>query len=189
MSGNVIVPTLRQPVGGMANPPPQSSTGVWAEFQAATTELKAFSRRGFFTLVGLVSLATASLAATVLSLRFLLPNVTYDEALLFKAGRPDDYPIGSTTIFTDKRAVLNRDQDGFSAILLICTHLGCTPRWFQSDAMFRCPCHGSRFLRDGVRFYGPAPRPMDALLVGQAPDGSLYIDRSKIVSRAIRLQA
>lgn len=173
----------------MANLAPPSTTGVWADLRAATVELKAFSRRGFFTLLGLVSLATASLAATVLSLRFLLPNVTYDEPLLFKAGQPSDYPVGSTTIFTDKRAVLNRDADGFSAILLICTHLGCTPRWFQSDEMFRCPCHGSRYLRDGVRFYGPAPRPMDALLVGQAPDGTLYIDRSKIVARADRLKA
>ena len=149
-------------------------------------EMKAFSRRGFFTLVGLVGLAVATLAATVLSLRFVIPNVTYDESLLFKAGAPEDYPVGSTTIFSDKRIALNRDIDGFYAVSLICTHLGCTPRWFQNDSMFRCPCHGSRYLRDGVRFYGPAPRPMDVVQVGISPDGQLFVDRGKIVQRTER---
>jgi cytochrome b6-f complex iron-sulfur subunit len=149
-------------------------------------EMRAFSRRGFFTLVGLVGLSVATLAATVLSLRFVIPNVTYDESLLFKAGLPADYPIGSTTIFSDKRIALNRDVDGFYAVSLICTHLGCTPRWFQNDNMFRCPCHGSRYLRDGVRFYGPAPRPMDVVKVGVSPDGQLFVDRGKIVPRTVR---
>jgi cytochrome b6-f complex iron-sulfur subunit len=154
------------------------------EVKAGIEEMKAFSRRGFFTLVGLVAFSVANLAAAVLSLRFVIPNVTYDEALLFKVpGTPSDYPVGSTTIFSDKRVALNRDADGFYAISLICTHLGCTPRWFQSDSMFRCPCHGSRYLRDGVRFYGPAPRPMDVVRVGLAPDGTLFVDRSKVVAR------
>ena len=148
--------------------------------------MREFSRRGFFTLVGLVGLTVATLAATVLSLRFVIPNVTYDESLLFKAGNPDDYPVGSTTIFSDKRIALNRDLDGFYAVSLICTHLGCTPRWFQNDNMFRCPCHGSRYLRDGVRFYGPAPRPMDVVQVGVGPDGQLFVDRGKIVPRTDR---
>ena len=148
--------------------------------------MKAFSRRGFFTLVGLVAFSVANLAAAILSLRFVIRHVCYDESQLFKAGSPADYPIGSTTIFSDKRVALNRDVDGFYAISLICTHLGCTPRWFESDAMFRCPCHGSRYLRDGVRFYGPAPRPMDVVRVGLAPDGTLFVDRSKIVARTER---
>jgi cytochrome b6-f complex iron-sulfur subunit len=156
------------------------------EISAGIEEMKAFSRRGFFTLVGLVAFSVANLAAAILSLRFVIPNVTYDESQLFKAGSPSDYPIGSTTIFSDKRVALNRDVDGFYAISLICTHLGCTPRWFESDAMFRCPCHGSRYLRDGVRFYGPAPRPMDVVRVGLAPDGTLFVDRSKIVARTER---
>ena len=156
------------------------------EVTTGLEELKAFSRRGFFTLVGLVGLAVATLAATVLSLRFVIPNVTYDESLLFKAGSPQDYPVGSTTIFSDKRIALNRDVDGFYAVSLICTHLGCTPRWFQNDSMFRCPCHGSRYLRDGVRFYGPAPRPMDVVQVGVGPDGQLFVDRGKIVARTDR---
>ena len=148
--------------------------------------MRLFTRRGFFTFVGIVVFSVANIAALVLSLRFVIPNVTYDEPQLFKAGVPDDYPVGSTTIFSDKRVALNRDPDGFYAISLICTHLGCTPRWFQNDSMFRCPCHGSRYLRDGVRFYGPAPRPMDNVQVGVAPDGTLFVDRAKVVARTTR---
>ncbi|HEY8739630.1 MAG TPA: Rieske (2Fe-2S) protein [Candidatus Dormibacteraeota bacterium] len=157
------------------------------EISAALTEVKAFSRRGFFTLVGLMSLAVASLTAGVLSLRFLVPNVTYDEPLVFKAGVPADFPVGSTTIFSDKRVAINRDPDGIYAISMVCTHLGCTIRWFRNDVMFRCPCHGSRYLRDGVRFYGPAPRPLDNFQISLAPDGTLVVDRGKIVPRNTRL--
>ncbi len=157
------------------------------DLRGAVFELKAFSRRGFFTIVGLVGLAVGTLAAAVVSLRFLIPNVTYDEPLVFKAGQATDYPVGSTTIFADKRTSINRDVDGFYALSLICTHLGCTVRWFQTDNMFRCPCHGSRYLRAGVRFYGPAPRPLDRYQVIKAPDGTLVVDRGTLVSRNYRL--
>jgi cytochrome b6-f complex iron-sulfur subunit len=159
------------------------------EVENGLLEMKNFSRRGFFTLVGLLTFTVANLVALVLSLRFIVPNVTYDEPLLFNAGPPADYPVGSTTVRSDKRVALNRDADGFYAISLICTHLGCTPRWFQSDNMFRCPCHGSRYLRNGVRFFGPAPRPMDTVKVELAADGTLLVDRGKIVPRTTRLKA
>ena len=166
--------------------PPTDPIDWRTEVQKALEEMRLFTRRGFFTFVGILVFGVANLAALIISLRFVIPNVTYDQPQLFKAGVPDDYPVGSTTIFSDKRVALNRDPDGFYAISLICTHLGCTPRWFQNDSMFRCPCHGSRYLRDGVRFYGPAPRPMDNIQVGQAPDGSLFVDRAKVVARTTR---
>ena len=112
-------------------------------------------------------------------------------------------------MLTDKRVVINRDPDGFYAISLICTHLGCTPRYFpdvtsdliaqgvhglranqQQNALpgFKCPCHGSRYYRDAVNFFGPAPRPMDRVHVEVARDGKLFIDRSIVVARSFRLK-
>lgn len=162
-------------------------TSARRDIAAALTELRTFTRRGFFTLVGLVTFAIATLVSAVLSLRFLIPNVTYDPPLVFKAGTAADFPIGSTTIFSDKRVAINRDPDGIFALSMVCTHLGCTVRWFQTDAMFRCPCHGSRYLRNGVRFFGPAPRPLDNFRVELAPDGTLAVDRSRLVPRTTRL--
>jgi len=54
---------------------------------------------------------------------------------------------------------------------------------------FKCPCHGSRYFRDAINFFGPAPRPMDRVSVELGRDGRLLIDRSVVVDRNFRLKA
>ena len=44
------------------------------------------------------------------------------------------------------------------ALLVTCTHLGCTPNYLQAEGKFKCPCHGSGFrAATGINFEGPAP--------------------------------
>jgi cytochrome b6-f complex iron-sulfur subunit len=166
----------------------EASAGGWrADLAHAGGELRAFSRRGFFTLVGLVALGVATISALVLSLRFVTPSIVTPAPRLFPAGRPESFPVGSTTVFADQRVALNRDVDGFYAVSMVCAHMECTVRWFATEGMFRCPCHGARFLRDGDRFYGPAPGPLarwDVMLRG---DGSILINLDKRVGEATRL--
>jgi len=106
-------------------------------------------------------------------------------------------------IFDGKFWLLNRkagpsiagddSPGGLIALYHKCPHLGCTVP-YRSDftfdnkkGWFRCPCHGSRYLRDGVRFYGPAPRPLENFQISLAPDGTLVVDRGKIIPRTTRL--
>ncbi len=160
-------------------------------------------------MLGWSALVLASLGALYQSLKYIFPNALYEDPAAFKAGPPSEYAVSSTTVITDKRVVINRDSDGFYAIRLVCTHLGCTPRYFSdvtSDLIaqgisglratkanpavegFKCPCHGSRFYRDAINFFGPAPRPMDRLNIEVSRDGRLFVDRGRIVDRSFRLK-
>jgi cytochrome b6-f complex iron-sulfur subunit len=51
--------------------------------------------------------------------------------------------------------------EGFVALYGVCTHLGCLPRWVDTNNRFECPCHGSKFQKNGRYIEGPAPRSMD----------------------------
>ena len=86
-----------------------------ANFKRLMADSREMSRRSFFAMVGWGAFTVASLAALWESLNFMnLPRTAlYEEPAAFKAGPPGDYGVGSTTVLTDKRVVINRDQDGW----------------------------------------------------------------------------
>jgi Rieske Fe-S protein len=66
-----------------------------------------------------------------------------------------------------------REGDHFSALSLICTHLGCTVKQ-QADG-FVCPCHGSRYDKKGSVVRGPAAKSLPALSVEITAGGWLRL--------------
>ena len=148
---------------------PENDPGIWR-----------ISRRNFFSVAGWASFFVFIATSTIGTLRFMFPRVLFEPPSSFKAGFPQDFLIGevSEKYKDDYRVWIIRDAEGFYALLAICTHLGCTPRWLSSENKFKCPCHGSGFRRTGINFEGPAPRPLERLKIAFAPDGQLLIDRN-----------
>lgn len=139
------------------------------------------SRRGFFQLsMGWVAGTFAAAATAIATMRFLVPNVVFEPAQLFKAGAPEDYPDGSITFLEDERVFLLRRGNTFRCLSAVCTHLGCTVN--RSEKGFHCPCHGSVFNRDGAVESGPAPRALTWYLVTLSKDNRLLVDKGQNVA-------
>jgi len=141
-------------------------------------------RREFFARLGLAwltfSVAFAGGLAAVLA--FMVPRVDFTKVDVFKVGPPSDFP--PNTVDVSFRAahrvwIVNHDQQIF-AIQAVCTHLGCTPNWMESERKFKCPCHGSGYTIDGINFEGPAPFPMRRYEVSLADDGQIVVNEGRL---------
>lgn len=159
-------PAIKKP---KQDKPPERDAGIWR-----------ISRRNFFSVAGWASFFVFLATSTIGALRFMFPRVLFEPPSAFKAGFPEDYLMGEVSEkFKDEfRVWIVREADGFYALSAICTHLGCTPRWFAAENKFKCPCHGSGFRRTGVNFEGPAPRPLERLKISISSDGQLLVDRN-----------
>ena len=142
------------------------------------------SRRDFLTNLGYGAFLAASGTLAAMFARFLTPNITTPVPGPVEIGMPDEYAVGSLTQIENARAYLGRDAQGFYAIVAICTHLGCTPRLDGNE--FACPCHGSRFARDGRVLSAPATRALDRAFVGRNVNGKLLVDCSRRVDADYR---
>ena len=55
-----------------------------------------------------------------------------------------------------KFAVYKDQQGELHVFNATCTHLGCVVQWNGDEKSFDCPCHGSRFSKEGKVINGPA---------------------------------
>jgi len=123
------------------------------------------TRDGFLYLSGALALGGL--------LRFLNFQTEPAPQTDFDLGLAADFPLNSSTLLTDIPAVLLHTESGFSALSLVCTHLGCTVE--QKTNGFDCPCHGSRFTSDGKVIHGPASKPLRTLRVELTDKGTLKL--------------
>lgn len=81
---------------------------------------------------------------------------------VLEAGSVNDFPKNSVTPFRQGKFYLVRRNDGgFLAVSLKCSHLGCSIAWNESENQFICPCHSSIFDINGEVLKPPAPRALD----------------------------
>ena len=153
-----------------------------AETEAGTAG--AMDRRDFLNGIAGAALAVAAVGTCVVTVEFLSPNVLYEPPTSFRIGPPENYALDSVTYIPEQQVYIVREPAGFSAISAICTHLGCITQWNADLDMIACPCHGSRFKKDGTVAQGPAPRPLQRFAVQLTPDGNLMVDKLEIVPQS-----
>ena len=107
--------------------------------------------------------------------------VLFEPKQSFRAGFPEDYTVGevSEAYKAEQGVWIIRDHEKIYALATICTHLGCTPNYQESAGIFKCPCHGSGFYKNGIHFEGPAPRPLERYKIVLGDDGQILIDKTK----------
>lgn len=140
-----------------------------------------FDRRQFFVKLGLCSLSVATAGTAVFAYQFLSPNVLYEPSPVVSAGKPEQYPPDSVTLDPQFAVFIVHAPEGFYALSAICTHLGCLTAWKPELGIIACPCHGSKFNRDGAKIAGPAPRSLPWLHMWLSDEGDLMVDRASIV--------
>ena len=123
------------------------------------------TRDGFLYLSGALALGGL--------LRFLSYQTEPAPQTEFDLGPATNFPLNSRTLLAEIPAVLLHTESGFSALSLVCTHLGCTVE--QKTDGFTCPCHGSRYTKDGKVTRGPAEQPLRILRVEVTNTGTLKL--------------
>lgn len=135
--------------------------------------MKNTSRRDFLKLSTNSFLAVAGALGIGGLFRFLSYQFDESPQTEFDIGSAYDYPFDSRTILAYIPAVIIHDKNGFQAISLQCTHLGCMLE--ARNFGFECPCHGSRFDPSGVTLKGPAVKNLRTLRIEQSDDGNLHV--------------
>jgi cytochrome b6-f complex iron-sulfur subunit len=149
-----------------------------------------FSRRYFLESVGIGAIGCAAAGSIALTAEFLSPNVLKEPPTKFKAGKPEMYSPGSTTLDKEQLVYIVRAKEGyFFALSAVCTHLGCITTWKAEEGIIACPCHGSKFNNQGKKIAGPAPRPLKRFSITLDEQGQLIVDKSVVVGDDVILKA
>jgi 3-phenylpropionate/trans-cinnamate dioxygenase ferredoxin reductase component len=69
---------------------------------------------------------------------------------------------GAVLEYQGRTMAVYKDEAGkVLALTARCTHMGCTVDWNDADRTWDCPCHGSRYTREGKVLQGPAVKGLD----------------------------
>lgn len=131
------------------------------------------ARREFLAVLGAGAMSIATLGTTVTAVRFLWPEVLFEQETRFAVGRPEEIAVGTVLVLVEQKVFIVHAAAGFYALSATCTHLGCMTRYEKENNRIFCPCHGSQFAVDGQVTGGPAPRPL--------PRFELVIERGSLV--------
>lgn len=104
------------------------------------------------------------------------------------AGNVQNVAVGALALVGSEPVVLGRDAGGLYAMTITCTHQGCDvqPTGTGTSAVLNCPCHGSRFDRNGAVLMGPASSPLAHYAVEVDASGNITIHGGTQVGANVR---
>lgn len=148
---------------------------------------KGTSRRSFFKTVWGWLAVIAGVEVTAMGLSFLGAGRKKQKK---KAGSNftevasvEDVPKGSVFPYRAGRLyICHLEDDGFLAVSIRCTHLGCSIEWNKEKEEFLCPCHHSMFDLKGEVLNPPATRPLDYYPM-KIENGKILVDLGQPVTR------
>ena len=152
------------------------SAPIVPELSAEELARREMNRREFLTYTWAGSLALVGAISSYATFAFLYPRFRegefggkfrQDPGLFSAEGAPGANPDGKFWMVTTT-------EGQPKAIYMVCTHLGCLYKWVGSNNRFECPCHGSKFSRDGFYIEGPAPRSLDSFET-EVVDGQVVV--------------
>jgi nitrite reductase/ring-hydroxylating ferredoxin subunit len=142
---------------------------------------EAMPRRDFLGLAAWWSAAVALLFGFFGAMRLPKAAVLPSPSKKFKVTLPASLGPGQPYAPAGRSVAIYKDGDRVYAISTICTHLGCIVK--ATDAGFDCPCHGSKFAKDGSVLKGPAPTGLPWLEVKHAGGDNFLVDEGKNVPK------
>lgn len=139
------------------------------------------SRRSFLSTAWKVSFGLLAAAGVITTWDLLKPTLAAGVDVLVKTVKPDAVPSAGVLEVPKARGYLVKVEDEVLALSEVCSHLGCRVPYIDENTRFECPCHGSKFTREGDYIEGPAPRGMDEYAT-EVIDGIIVIDTSDVIS-------
>ena len=152
----------------------KAKTSAAGAKSAAEVQVPGISRREFLYYAWGGSMALLLAQTTGILIWFGLPR--------FRAGEfggeftVTDIPQLGTAPgnFPQGKFWLSNTDEGIVALYKVCTHLGCLYKWVDANDRFECPCHGSKYERDGTYIEGPAPRSLDRFAITVNTKGGTF---------------
>ena len=184
VAGNGAAVAAPKPAPAAAPKPaaPKAAPAPKVEEEAATGSA-GISRREFITYAWGAALGLLTVETALMSYFFMYPR--------FKAGQfggkfflpPTEVPAidAAPKGETAGKFWLVSTEEGPKAIYMVCTQLGCLYKWEPSNNRFECPCHGSKFSKDGFYIEGPAPRSLDSFVLTEE-NGQVVVDTGKKIT-------
>ena len=143
-------------------------------------EPEAMPRRDFLGLAAWWSAGAALLFGFLGAMRLPKAAVLPSPSKKFKITLPASLASGHAYVPAGRSVAVYKDGSQVFAVSMVCTHLGCLVKATESG--FDCPCHGSKFAKDGAVLKGPAPKGLPWLEVKHLGGDNFLVDEGKRVA-------